>query len=58
LALILIESLDPGTDNDVDAAWREVALKRAREMDEGLIRAIPAEEVFANLYRTLSQKHS
>jgi putative addiction module component (TIGR02574 family) len=49
LLRVLWEELDGSPDEAVDAAWLEEVQRRSRELDEGLVHAIPAEEVFARL---------
>jgi Putative addiction module component len=41
--------LDGPADVAVDAAWLEEVQRRSREIDEGCVESIPAEEVFARL---------
>jgi putative addiction module component (TIGR02574 family) len=49
LLRVLWEELDGPPDIAVDAAWLEEVQRRSRELDEGLVESIPAEEVFARL---------
>lgn len=49
LLRVLWEELDGPPDVVVDAAWLEEVQRRSREIDEGLVDSIPAEEVFARL---------
>ena len=49
LLRILWEELDGPPDPAVDAAWLEEVQRRSREIDEGLVESIPAEEAFAKL---------
>jgi putative addiction module component (TIGR02574 family) len=44
LAARLIDSLDPGADEGVEAAWDEEVRERLRELDEGSVRAVPWHE--------------
>ena len=37
---------DEKVDEDVERAWLEEAQRRRRELEEGLVEAVPAEEVF------------
>jgi hypothetical protein len=46
LAKKLIESLDETETPDAEALWMEVAQRRAKELEEGVVQGIPAEEVF------------
>jgi hypothetical protein len=45
----LLEDLDGPPDAGVDAAWLEEAQRRSRELDAGVVKAIPAKEVFAHV---------
>lgn len=47
LLRVLWEELDGAPDAAVDAAWLDEAQRRAREIDEGLVNCVPADEVFA-----------
>lgn len=54
LALRLIESLEPGQDEDVDALWLDEAEQRLRKYDEGGTQARDAEEAIADIERQLT----
>ena len=41
LAARLIESLDPGADSDVDAAWDDEIRRRVQELDSSQVTAVP-----------------
>jgi putative addiction module component (TIGR02574 family) len=41
----LLASLEPDTDNDVDAAWAAEVKRRSREIEERIVRPIPWAEV-------------
>ena len=43
----LLEELEGPPDADVEQAWREEVQRRSREIDEGTVELIPADEVFA-----------
>jgi putative addiction module component (TIGR02574 family) len=43
----LLEELDGPPDPDVEQAWLEEAQRRSRELDTGVVKPIPAEEVIA-----------
>ena len=45
----LLEELDGPPDPDVDAAWLAEIQRRSREIDEGSVNCIPADEVFERL---------
>jgi putative addiction module component (TIGR02574 family) len=49
LAGLLIESLEPPPDPDVEELWAEVAERRWREIESGAVATIPWEEVRAKL---------
>jgi hypothetical protein len=41
-----VADLDGERDSDVETAWLEEAQRRFRELNDGVVDAIPAEEVF------------
>lgn len=45
----LITELDGLADTEVEQAWLREAQRRHREIEEGKVTTIPAEQVFANL---------
>lgn len=49
LALSLIESLDPGTDEDAEALWLEEANKRLKSYDAGETQSRPVDDVIAEI---------
>jgi putative addiction module component (TIGR02574 family) len=49
LAQFLIDSLEPGTDADADAAWDTELARRAAEIRAGRVVGKPAEQLFAEL---------
>lgn len=51
LAGLLIESLEPPPDADVEELWAIEAEKRWREIESGSVQTIPWEEVRAKLFR-------
>jgi putative addiction module component (TIGR02574 family) len=53
LLRLLWEELDGAPDADVDVAWLEEARRRDREIDDGLVETIPADEVFNRLRASL-----
>ena len=53
LALRLIESLEPGHDEDVDELWLNEAERRLREYDGGAIQARDADEAVYEIERQL-----
>lgn len=54
LALRLIESLDPGQDEDVDGLWLDEAEQRLRRYDQGATQARDAEDAIADIERQLT----
>jgi len=54
LALRLIESLEPGHDEDVDQLWLDEAERRLREHDQGVTQARDAEEAMSEIERQLT----
>jgi len=55
LLRVLWEELDGPADPEVEAEWLREVQRRSREIDDGLVECIPAEEVFARL-ETLIKK--
>ena len=53
LAKKLIESLDETETPDAEALWLEVAKRRAKELEEGVVQGIPAEEVMRRVREIL-----
>jgi putative addiction module component (TIGR02574 family) len=51
LAGLLIASLEPAPDPEVEEAWAAEAERRWREIESGSAQTIPWEEVRAKLYR-------
>lgn len=45
LAAQLLSSLDALTETEIEALWLQEAANRASQMDQGLSKRIPAEEV-------------
>jgi putative addiction module component (TIGR02574 family) len=50
----LIESLDMVSGEDLSPAWRDEVQKRCREMDEGNVELLHADEVFAKAHALIS----
>jgi putative addiction module component (TIGR02574 family) len=50
LAGLLIETLDPVSEPDVEAAWSEEIERRLAEIDAGTVELIPWEDVRAELF--------
>lgn len=53
LALRLLESLEPGSDDSADDLWLDEAERRLRNYDKGLTAARDAEEAIAEIEREL-----
>jgi len=53
LALRMIESLEPGVDEDVDTLWLDEAERRLERYDRGHSEARDAEEAIADAERNL-----
>lgn len=51
----LWEELDGRPDADVEAAWLEEAHRRGREIDEGRVELVPADQVFRKLEDSLKK---
>ena len=49
LLRVLLEELDGPSDADADAAWTAEIQRRSREIDEGSVQCIPADEVFRKI---------
>ena len=49
LLRVLLEELDGPTDPGVDAAWAAEVQRRSREIDEGAVQCIPADDVFRKI---------
>jgi hypothetical protein len=58
LAKKLIESLDETETPDAEALWLEVAKRRAKELEEGVVQGIPAEEVMRHVREMLHYEKS
>jgi len=50
LAGLLIESLEPAPEPDVEAAWSEEIARRVAEIEAGTVETIPWEEVRAEVF--------
>ena len=51
----LLEELDGPADPDADRVWLEEVQRRSAEFDAGLVKTIPAEEVFERVRARLKQ---
>ena len=52
LAGLLLESLEPPADMNVEAAWAAEIERRLEELDSGRVMPIPWSEVKAELFRS------
>ena len=50
LAALLIESLDPKSDPQVDQAWADEIARRVAELDSGIVDRIPWEQVRKEMF--------
>lgn len=50
LAGLLIETLEPGPELDVEAAWNEEISRRVAELDAGTVETIPWESIREELF--------
>lgn len=53
LITLLIESLEPADEGDVDAAWEQELLRRSKEIEEGRVVPVPADEALDRIRRSL-----
>jgi len=51
----LLEELDGPADFDADRAWLDEVQRRSAEFDAGLVKGIPAEEVFERVRSRLKR---
>lgn len=51
----LLEELDGPIDPEADRAWLEEVQRRSAQFDAGLVKAIPADEVFERVRARLKQ---
>lgn len=49
----LLEELDAPADTGVEQAWLQEVRRRSRELDDGTVEPIPADEVFARVRAAL-----
>ncbi|MDD5334112.1 MAG: addiction module protein [Rhodoferax sp.] len=53
LAELLLDSIHQSVDRTVELAWDEELQRRIDEVDRGTARLVPAEEVFAQVRRSI-----
>ena len=51
----LLEELDGPVDSNVEQSWFEEIRRRTRELDEGRVAPIPADQVFAQARAAIKQ---
>ena len=56
IAGALLESIEPASEAEVEAAWRQEVAARVAALDAGEVETIPWEEVRARLYARLSER--
>jgi putative addiction module component (TIGR02574 family) len=56
LLRVLLEELDGPADPDAEAAWLAEVERRDREISDGSVKCIPADEVFARIDAALTEK--
>lgn len=56
LAGLLIESLEPEPDADVEEAWAREIERRVAQLDAGSVRTIPWDEVRQRLFDRLNDR--
>ncbi len=49
----LLESLDMGMDATLSQAWRDTLIRRAKEVEEGLVTLQASDQVFKDAYKAL-----
>ena len=58
IAAKLLESLEPGFDAGVEAAWKKEVAKRMAEIDAGEVETVPWEQVRNELFDRLSHRRA
>ena len=53
LAQLLLDSIHPTLNAEVEATWDAELLRRIDEMDQGIAKLIPADEIFAQVRRAI-----
>ena len=56
LASILLESLPPGFDDDIEAEQLCVVRERIEEIESGKVQPVPGEEVFRRIKESLAAR--
>ena len=58
IAGVLLQSLEPSPDPEIERAWRVEVAQRVAEFDSGSVEAIPWEEVRDRLHSRLNAQRS
>lgn len=58
IAGALLESIQPGNDMDVEAAWRQEVAVRVAALDAGEVETVPWEEVRDRLFARLRERQA
>jgi putative addiction module component (TIGR02574 family) len=58
LAHRLLESLEPGSSPEVHQAWVEELTRRARELEDGTVQAIPWPQAKASILAELEKRRA
>jgi putative addiction module component (TIGR02574 family) len=53
LVRVLLDDLDEPTDPAIDAAWLAESQRRSKEIDDGTVSCVPAEDVFRRIEASL-----
>lgn len=53
LISFLIATLEPADEGNIEAAWEEEVLARSKEIQEGRVAPVPADEALARVRRGL-----
>lgn len=53
LIALLIDSLDPADDADIDGPWEQELLRRSKEIEAGTVVPVPGDEALERVRRTL-----
>lgn len=58
IAGALLESIEPGNDMDVEAAWRQEVAARVAALDAGEVETVPWEEIRDRLFARLRERQA
>ena len=51
---VLIASLEPADEGDIEAAWEQELLARSKEVQDGSVSPVPADEALERVRRSLT----